>query len=66
MALHRSRDHKIIAGVCGGLADWLGWPPMMVRLAYVLLSILSAGFPGILVYILLWIVMPKERQQVYA
>lgn len=66
MALHRSRDHKIIAGVCGGLADWLGWPPTMVRIAYVLLSILSAGFPGILAYIVLWIVMPKERPQAYA
>ena len=61
MPLYRSRRHKIIAGVCGGIADWLGWSPGMVRLLYVLISILSAAFPGILVYLVLWVVMPPER-----
>ena len=42
MALYRSRHHKMIAGVCGGLADWLGWSPTLVRVAYVLVSVLSA------------------------
>jgi phage shock protein PspC (stress-responsive transcriptional regulator) len=56
--LRRSND-RIIAGVCGGLSEWLGWDPTLVRLLYVLVSILSAAFPGILVYIVLWIVMPK-------
>jgi phage shock protein PspC (stress-responsive transcriptional regulator) len=46
--------------VCGGLAKWLGWDPTLVRLAYVVVSLLSAAFPGILVYILLWILMPRE------
>ena len=50
----------MIAGVCGGLADWLGWSPTVVRLLYVLVSILSAAFPGILVYLILWIVMPND------
>lgn len=59
MALYRSRRHRILAGVCGGLADWLGWRPTWVRLLYFLLSVLSAGFPGILVYVILWIVIPK-------
>jgi phage shock protein C len=57
--LQRSREHKMIAGVCGGLADWLGWDPTVVRILYVLVSILSAAFPGILVYIVLWFLMPK-------
>lgn len=57
MALKRS-NNKIIAGVCGGLADWIGWDPTVVRVGYVLLSVLSAAFPGILVYVILWIVMP--------
>lgn len=61
MPLHRSREHKMIAGVCGGLADWLGWDPTVVRILYVLVSILSAAFPGILVYIVLWILMPKAK-----
>jgi len=48
----------VIAGVCGGIADWLGWNATGVRLLYVLGSILSAAFPGLIVYLLLWIVMP--------
>ena len=58
--LHRSRRHRMIAGVCGGLADWLGWNVTLVRVLYVLLSLLSAAFPGILVYIILWVIMPDS------
>lgn len=58
-ALHRSRRNKVIAGVCGGIAEWLGWDPTVVRLLYVVVSILSAAFPGIIVYILLWVLMPQ-------
>ncbi len=58
--LMRTRSDRMIAGVVGGLARWLGWPSGRTRLAYVLLSILSAAFPGILVYIVLWFVMPEE------
>jgi phage shock protein C len=61
MPLHRSRRHRILAGVCGGLADWLGWSPTLVRLLYVVVSVASAAFPGILAYLVLWILMPKER-----
>jgi phage shock protein C len=60
MPLYRSRRTRLIAGVCGGLAAWLGWDPTVVRILYVLVSILSVAFPGILVYVLLWIVMPLE------
>ncbi len=59
MALYRSRHHRMLAGVCGGLADWLGWSPTLVRILYVVVSIASAGFPGILVYLILWIAMPN-------
>jgi phage shock protein C len=58
MALLRSRRDRIIGGVCGGIARSLGWDPTMVRILYVVLSILSAAFPGTLVYIVLWIAMP--------
>jgi len=57
--LTRTRD-RMIGGVCGGLAKWLGWDPTIVRVGYVLVSIISAAFPGILTYIVLWIVMPEE------
>jgi phage shock protein PspC (stress-responsive transcriptional regulator) len=52
----------MIAGVCGGIADSLGWGPNKVRILYVLVSVLSAGFPGVLVYIILWILMPKAPE----
>jgi phage shock protein PspC (stress-responsive transcriptional regulator) len=58
-ALTRSRTDRLMAGVCGGLAEWLGWDPTVVRVAYVLISICSAAFPGILIYLLLWVVMPE-------
>ena len=55
--LTRSR-RRIIGGVCGGIADYLGWNRTLVRLLYVVISAVSAAFPGIIVYIILWIVMP--------
>ena len=57
--LRRSRRHRMLAGVCGGLAEWLGWDPTVVRVLYVLVSVLSAAFPGILVYLILWVVIPN-------
>jgi phage shock protein PspC (stress-responsive transcriptional regulator) len=58
-ALRRSRRHRVIAGVCGGLAEWLGWDPSLVRIVYAVVSVCSAAFPGILVYLVLWLLMPQ-------
>ena len=55
----RTRD-KILGGVCGGIAKWLGWDVTIVRIAYIFISILSAAFPGTIVYIKLWMIMPEE------
>lgn len=55
----RKSKNRMIAGVCGGIAAWLDWDPTLVRVLYVLISIFSAAFPGILVYVILWIVMPN-------
>ena len=57
--LVRSKKHKMIAGVCGGLAEYFDLDPTVVRVAYVAVSILSAAFPGILAYIILMFVMPR-------
>lgn len=62
MALYRSNKDAIIAGVCGGIAESLGWPATRVRILYVLLSVLSAAFPGIIVYLILWIAVPRAPQ----
>jgi len=58
-------NNRIFAGVCGGIARWLGWDPTLVRIVYLLLTIVSAGFPGGLVYIVLWILMPEENSVFY-
>ncbi len=59
--LRRSRNHRMIAGVIGGLAAFFGLDPTTLRVVYVIGSILSAAFPGILVYLLLWLVVPLDE-----
>jgi phage shock protein PspC (stress-responsive transcriptional regulator) len=58
--LRRSGTNRVIAGVLGGIAEWLGWNPTTLRVLFVVVSILSVAFPGIIVYVLLWILMPQE------
>ena len=50
----------MLAGVVGGIARRFGWNSNLLRLVYVLVSILSAGFPGILAYLILWLLIPEE------
>jgi phage shock protein C len=57
--LRRSRSNKMIAGVIGGLARYFGFDPTMARVLYVILSVVSVAFPGIVVYIILWVIMPE-------
>jgi phage shock protein C len=59
--LTRSKSDRMIAGVCGGLARWLGWDSTAVRILYVLISIFSVAFPGMIVYLILALVMPAEE-----
>ena len=56
--LTRSRN-RMIAGVCAGIAEYFGWDVTLFRVIFVVVSILSVAFPGILVYVVLWIVMPQ-------
>ncbi len=58
--LYRSRRHKLIAGVCGGIAERLSVSPLVVRALFVLGSFLPV-LPGVLVYLVLWIVLPKAN-----
>ncbi len=57
--LMRSKN-RMLAGVCGGIAEYLGWDATMVRLAYAFLTVFTA-FCGVLVYIILLFVMPEQR-----
>jgi phage shock protein C len=58
--IKRSRSNSMIGGVCAGIAQHFGWSVTGTRVAYVLLSIFSAAFPGIIVYLILWLVLPLE------
>jgi phage shock protein C len=58
--LVRLRHDRVLAGVVGGIAARFGWNPTMLRVVYVLVSALSAAFPGILVYLILWLLIPEE------
>lgn len=58
--LSRLLNDRMIAGVMGGIAHRFGWNPTLVRIVFVLVSIGSAAFPGILVYLILWLLMPNE------
>lgn len=58
--LHRSRRHRLVAGVCGGIAERLGWSPLLVRVLFVLGAVLPI-FPGAVVYLVLWLVLPEAR-----
>ncbi len=58
--IRRIKSRALIGGVCAGIAESFGWSDTGTRVAYVLVSILSAAFPGILVYLILWLVLPAE------
>ena len=59
--LRRSRTNRQIAGVVGGLAEYFRIDPTLLRVIYVVGSIVSAAFPGILVYVLLWLLIPEAQ-----
>ena len=60
--LTRSREHNIIAGVMGGVADYLGWSPFKIRLLFVIVSCASVAVPGILIYLIMWFLMPMADE----
>lgn len=56
-------DNKVVSGVCAGIAEYLGWDATVVRVIYVCLSLFSAGFPGLLLYLVLSILMPQSANR---
>ena len=57
--LYRSRNHRLLAGVAGGMAEWLGLPVWLLRLAWLFLF-LPGGVPGLIPYLICWILIPPE------
>jgi phage shock protein C len=58
--LRRSRQNRMLGGVIGGVAEYFDRDPTLLRVLYVLISILSAAFPGIFVYLILWVLIPEQ------
>jgi phage shock protein C len=56
--LYRSQNERMLAGVCGGLGKFFGIDPTIMRLIFVVLALM--GGPGLLIYIIMWIVVPEE------
>lgn len=59
----RPRNGRMVAGVCAAIANYFGLDASLVRIGYALLSLFSAGFPGLLLYIILMIIIPEEPNQ---
>ena len=57
----RRSSNKMLAGVCSGIAEYLGVDPTVIRVVYAALSVFSAGFPGLLLYFILMILMPEAE-----
>ncbi len=62
--LYRSRRQRIVAGVCGGIADYIGVDPTVVRLVWVVLSLPGLGIPGVLAYVICWAIIPPAPAEV--
>jgi phage shock protein C len=58
--LTRSATDKMLCGVCGGIAEYLDVDPTVIRVAYVALSLFSAAFPGLILYIVLALIIPQK------
>jgi len=58
--LYRSEKNKMIAGICGGIGEYFDIDPTLVRIIYVIVSVFSIAFPGILVYLILWVIIPHS------
>jgi len=59
--LTRSIKDRMLAGVCGGIADYMVVDPTVVRLIFALATFFTVLFPGVMIYLIMWIVVPKER-----
>jgi len=61
--LRRSKKNRVIAGICGGIGEYFDIDPVIVRVAYIFISIFSIAFPGILTYLILWIIIPEQSSE---
>ncbi len=58
--LYRSQENRMLGGVCGGIAEYFSVDPTLIRLAYVLLTLFTAAFPGLILYIICLLIIPND------
>lgn len=61
--LYRSRNDRMLFGVIGGFSDYTGFDPSLLRIGYILLTLITGFFPGLLFYLLMAVVVPSERRE---
>ena len=59
--LYKITNNKMLSGVCAGFADFIGIDPTIVRVIYALVSFFTGGFPGVIIYIMLAIIIPEDN-----
>ena len=62
--LYRSKKNRMIAGVCAGLAEYFNIDPTVVRLIYILLTIFTAIAPFVIIYLIMWIIIPNQTESI--
>jgi phage shock protein C len=58
--LYRSRTNRVIAGICGGVGEYLKMDPTIIRLIWVLIVLFTGIFPGVIIYLIAMVVIPEE------
>lgn len=59
--LYRNINNKMLCGVCSGIADYFGIDPTIVRVIYAILSLFTASFPGLILYVVLALIIPSDN-----
>lgn len=59
--LTKSKYNRVLSGVCGGFAEFIGWDPTLVRLLTLITMLVTGILPGIIVYLVLWLIMPEDN-----
>ncbi len=62
--LYRSRNNRLVAGVCAGLGDYLNMDPTVVRLLFVLLTVITQFVPGLILYIIMMFIVPEDPNEI--
>lgn len=63
--LYKSKDNRVLAGVMGGIGEYFNIDPTLLRIGYIFISVFSAVFPGIIVYILMALVIPERPKTIH-